>query len=285
MINLLASLSWHVIAIVWKGINSPAKGCLAQGSIEINITNTLNDGHEDEVDAVKKTTITCFPSRPYEFEYFGFHLFICRKQKMLSLNFHFVISSPTYLIFIQPLCVIQNKRLSHPHSTIPSSSFTRSLILTQPHSHPHLNHWGRVTHIFANKITTIGTDDCLSPFRRQDIVWINAWIELIGFLETNFGEILIRIQTFSFKKMHFKMSSAKWRPFCHCLHFALIHTQSLPHPHSTSPSSSLNLSYPHSTNLSYSGILHPHSTIISPSLKHSPLMSNSFEAISKPAQR
>ena len=31
---------------------------------------------------------------------------------------------------------------------------------------------------------------------------------------TNFSEILIGIHTFSFKKIHFKMSSAKLRPFC-----------------------------------------------------------------------
>ena len=37
---------------------------------------------------------------------------------------------------------------------------------------------------------------------------------LIGPLGTNFSEILIGIQTFSFKKTHLKMSSAKWRPFC-----------------------------------------------------------------------
>ena len=36
----------------------------------------------------------------------------------------------------------------------------------------------------------------------------------IGPLGTNFNEISIGIQTFSFKKMHFKMASAKWRPFC-----------------------------------------------------------------------
>ena len=34
---------------------------------------------------------------------------------------------------------------------------------------------------------------------------------------TNSIEILISIQTFSFKKMHLKMSYAKWRPFCLCL--------------------------------------------------------------------
>ena len=36
---------------------------------------------------------------------------------------------------------------------------------------------------------------------------------LIRPLGTNFSEILIGIQTFLFKKMHLKMSSAQWRPF------------------------------------------------------------------------
>ena len=31
---------------------------------------------------------------------------------------------------------------------------------------------------------------------------------------TNFSEILIKTQNFSFTKMHLKMLSAKWRPFC-----------------------------------------------------------------------
>ena len=46
------------------------------------------------------------------------------------------------------------------------------------------------------------------------IIWTNAGILLIRPLETNFSEILIGIQTFSFKKMHLEMSSAKWRPYC-----------------------------------------------------------------------
>ena len=33
-------------------------------------------------------------------------------------------------------------------------------------------------------------------------------------LGTNFSEILIKIQNFSFTKMHLKISSVKWRPFC-----------------------------------------------------------------------
>ena len=50
--------------------------------------------------------------------------------------------------------------------------------------------------------------------RRQAIICTSAEIFLIGYLETNVNEILIDIQTFSFKKMRLKMSYAKWRPFC-----------------------------------------------------------------------
>ena len=59
-----------------------------------------------------------------------------------------------------------------------------------------------------------GSDNGLSPVRRQAIIWTNAGILLIGALGTNFNEILIEIHTFSFKKIHLKMSSAKWCPFC-----------------------------------------------------------------------
>ena len=50
--------------------------------------------------------------------------------------------------------------------------------------------------------------------RRQAIIWTNAGISLIGPLGTNFSEILIWIHIFSVKKMHLKMLSGKWRPFC-----------------------------------------------------------------------
>ena len=75
-------------------------------------------------------------------------------------------------------------------------------------------HWGRVTHICVSKLTIIGSDNGLAPGRRQTIIWTNDGILLIGPLGTIFSEILIGIQTISFKKMHLKMSSAKWRPFC-----------------------------------------------------------------------
>ena len=77
-----------------------------------------------------------------------------------------------------------------------------------------LTHWGRVTHICLSKLAIIGSDYGLAPGRRQTIIWTNYGILLIGPLGTNFSEILVGIQTFSFKKMHLKMSSTKWRPFC-----------------------------------------------------------------------
>ena len=87
--------------------------------------------------------------------------------------------------------------------------FKRQLTNASP-----LTHWGRVTHICVNKLTIIGSDNGLSPDRRQAIIWTNAGILLIGPSGTNFSEILIEIATFSFKKIHLKVSSAKRRPFC-----------------------------------------------------------------------
>ena len=77
-----------------------------------------------------------------------------------------------------------------------------------------LTHWSRVRHICISKLAIIGSDNGLSPWRRQAIIWINARILLIGPLGTNFSEIYIEILKFSFKKMRLKVSSAKRRPFC-----------------------------------------------------------------------
>ena len=47
------------------------------------------------------------------------------------------------------------------------------------------------------------------PSSKPMIVFLSIWP-----LGTNFSEILNKIQDFSFTKMHPKISSAKWRPFC-----------------------------------------------------------------------
>ena len=77
-----------------------------------------------------------------------------------------------------------------------------------------LTHWGRVTHICVGNLSIIGSDNGLSPSRRQAIIWTNVGILLIGPIGTNFSEMLIEIHTFSFKKIHLKKSPGKWRPFC-----------------------------------------------------------------------
>ena len=77
-----------------------------------------------------------------------------------------------------------------------------------------LTHWGRVMHICVSKLTIIGSDYGLSPGQRQAIIWTDAGILLMRTLVTNFSEKLREIHTFSFKKMHLKLSSAKWHPFC-----------------------------------------------------------------------
>ena len=61
-----------------------------------------------------------------------------------------------------------------------------------------------MTQICVDNLTIIGPDNGLSPGRRQAIIWTNAGLLLIS----------IEIHTFSFKEMHLKMSSGKWRPFC-----------------------------------------------------------------------
>ena len=83
-------------------------------------------------------------------------------------------------------------------------------------------HWGRVTYICVSKLTFIGSNNGLSPDRRQAIILTNAGLLLIGPLGTKFNEILIEILTFSFKRMRLKVSSAKRRPFCLGLN-VLIH--------------------------------------------------------------
>ena len=68
-------------------------------------------------------------------------------------------------------------------------------------------------HMCVCNLTIFGSDNGLSPGRRQAIILTSAGILLIGTLGTNFGDILIDIHTFSFKKMCLKVSSAKRQPF------------------------------------------------------------------------
>ena len=97
----------------------------------------------------------------------------------------------------------------------PTWSRWKIVLLYDRCRHTHvLTYWGRVTHICVSRLTIIGSVNGLSPDWRWAIIWTRAEILLIGPLGTGFTEIAIAINTFSFNKMHLKMSPGKRRPFC-----------------------------------------------------------------------
>ena len=69
-----------------------------------------------------------------------------------------------------------------------------------------LTHWGWVQYICIGNLTIIGSDNGLLPGLCQAIIWTIAGMLLIWTLGTNFNEILSEVHTFSFKKVHLKMS-------------------------------------------------------------------------------
>ena len=71
-------------------------------------------------------------------------------------------------------------------------------------AHSALTHWGRVTHICVGNLTIIGSDNGLSPVRRQAIIWTNDGLLLVEPLGTKLSENSIEIIIFSFKKMRLK---------------------------------------------------------------------------------
>ena len=93
-----------------------------------------------------------------------------------------------------------------------------------------LIHWGWVTHKCISNLTIIGSDNGLSPGRRQAIIWTNAGKLSIWNLGTNFSEILSKIHIFSFKKMHLKMLSGKFRPSCSGLNMLTVDNKSSGYP-------------------------------------------------------
>ena len=71
-----------------------------------------------------------------------------------------------------------------------------------------------MSHLYVSELGSLGSGNGLSPVRRQAITWTNVHLLSIRPFWTNFSEILIKIQDFSFMKMHLKMLSANWQPFC-----------------------------------------------------------------------
>ena len=65
-------------------------------------------------------------------------------------------------------------------------------------------YWGRATHICVSKQIIIGSDNGVSPGRRQAIIRTNAGISLIWTMGTNFSEILSEFIHFHSRKYIWK---------------------------------------------------------------------------------
>ena len=84
---------------------------------------------------------------------------------------------------------------------------------------PVLTHWGRVTHIYVSKLPTIGSDNGLSPGRRQAIIWTNAgnivdWT-LMNKLQWNFNRnCKTFVQENAFESVVCEMATMFSRPQC-----------------------------------------------------------------------
>ena len=126
----------------------------------------------------------------------------------ISYNMYFIVSLLTYRVYcgLSSSLPLSRERIYMVSCVICTPDVSAYLLW--------LTHWARVTHICDSKVTTIGSDNGLSTGRRQAIIGTNSGILLIQTLGTSFSQILREIYTFSFKKMHFKMSSGKCRSCC-----------------------------------------------------------------------
>ena len=90
-------------------------------------------------------------------------------------QFFFRVPPPKFQIF----CPRPPPIWPSAHFFCQNPPYPRLIDLPSTHKRHTLTHWGRATHICVGKLTTIGSDDGLSPGRRQAIIRTNAGILLI----------------------------------------------------------------------------------------------------------
>ena len=133
---------------------------------------------------------------------------VLKKKTSIQSAWHFPQLTPKYWSSKEPRDIGSESLSIHTHHSRNWQSYQIITFFTEWCCFG-LTHWGLVTHICIGNLTIIGSDNGLSPGRRQAIIWTNVGILLIGPLGTNFSEMLSEIHTFPFKKMHLKMPSAK----------------------------------------------------------------------------
>ena len=134
--------------------------------------------------------------------------FFCK----LSLN---IVHNGPIRIILEFVQIIAN----YQYVNLKKLQYLKFVVETSLTHCPLLTHWGWVTHICISKLTIIDSDNGLSPGQCQAIISTSDEILLIGPLGTNFSAILIKIHTFSFKKILFQnvvweMAAILSRPQC-----------------------------------------------------------------------
>ena len=173
---------------------------------EINTISEVRFGVRSSPSLYENDTMI---STYYDLQHSGVILFIIDRL-LLGLQWYALIWSNLRLIFTFHLSsdVHAGWQLARQSLSSPLTPLTHCLLAMIRR----LSHWARATHICVSKLPTIGSDNGLSPGQRQAIIWTNAGILLIGPLWISFSDFFIEIATFSFKKIRFKVSSAKYRP-------------------------------------------------------------------------
>ena len=157
---------------------SPASSQLTPPSSESTSLYTHDD--VTMVDECKQSTTTSSPHVKKTFKWTHF-MAVWKSERIY-----------TVIVYLQDVIWSMHFQSISRNMTIESGNSLAFVVL--------LTHWGRVTHICVGNLPIIGSDN--------DIIRTNAWILLIGPLGTNSSDILVGNQTFSFRKIHLKMSSA-----------------------------------------------------------------------------
>ena len=125
---------------------------------------------------------------------------------LIPLNFSYDIAKIVFLIVTK----------SRTDTTIQCSVTTElNMQFWQGRSHYfHLHARAPPTEMPGCVDERIGSDNGLLPGWCEAIIWTNVGTLLIGLLGTHFIEILFEIWNISYKNINWKMSSAKWWPFC-----------------------------------------------------------------------
>ena len=125
----------------------------------------------------------------------------------VSLILNGLISDGQALVLIMAWCRLGGKPLSESAMVSLSDSYKYASqgLISSPPSAAYMCQWIRSALVYIMGCRLFNAKPLSKP--------------MLGYcqldpLEKNFSEIFIKMQNFSFTKMHLKISSAKWRPFC-----------------------------------------------------------------------